>query len=505
MPAASAATPAATTWWTGRYREAVGTGCAAGLAGLVFWLAHAGLSDDAYITLDYARNLAERGSWGLIPGVESNTATSPLNVLLLAAVMALARLLTGAPHPVAALGVVTIVALAATGWWWMRVTAALRVSLPGAALGIALLVLSPLALSAVGLETAVLVALLLGMLSETVPKRSSRPLVFGILAGLAILARLDAVVFVLVLVLGTASLRRGWRRILPAASAVALPWFAWSWWFLGSAIPTTLAIKQLQSYPEGWTFVGGPVLLLRDSTLPAVVSLLPAALGLVALAVWLGHRVRGGVSNRLVPLARFAGAGVVYFAVYCALAVPPYLWYYVPTVAALSLFLAAALIPAGQRPARHGATLVGVLLVIGALGTDLTHGLPWRSPPIFGNYAEPDDYARVGRQLPPLLAGAAVESPGELGTLIYHCRCAVTDQFSDPGRALPFVEAQIRSAGPVARSLLELNYRRLDRGVGPVPAKYRLDWAPGWVAERPGVWNVSSPASGRGHLTLSGS
>lgn len=483
-----------------RQWAAIGSGGTAVLAAVVFWLAHDGLGDDGYITLDYARTLAVHGTWGVTPQLAANTATSPLHVLLLAAVMTVSRLVTGQPHPVAALGVVTVTALTAAGYWWLRVARALRVPALGTALGIALLLLSPLALSAVGLESAVLVALLLGLLSEAVRGRAPA---FGLIAGLAVLTRLDAVVFVVVLAGGCAGIRRQGWRVLPGLLGVTVPWFAWSWSVLGSAIPVTLAIKQLQAYPGGWTFAGGPLLFLRDSTGPALVSLVPMALGLLALVAWSVRRATGRASTRLAPVAWFAVAGVAYFAVYCVLAVPPYLWYYVPTLAALDLFLAAALFrPAQPSVGRLPATALGLLLVLAALVTDLGHGLPWRSPPIFGNYAEPADYARVGREMRPLLGGSAVESPGELGALTYYCRCEVLDQFSDPGRALPFVQAQIRAAGPAQRWLLELNYDRLDRSARPVPARYRLVWEPGWVTERQGVWNVSSPASGRGHLTL---
>ena len=52
---------------------------------VVFTVARDSLIDDAYITLGYARTLAEHGQWGLVPGIPSNTQTSPLNVLLVAA------------------------------------------------------------------------------------------------------------------------------------------------------------------------------------------------------------------------------------------------------------------------------------------------------------------------------------------------------------------------------------------------------------------------------------
>lgn len=59
-------------------------GVAGALAGgLLFLIAHRGISDDGYITVDYARNLAFHGHWGVIPSLTANTATSPLTVGLL--------------------------------------------------------------------------------------------------------------------------------------------------------------------------------------------------------------------------------------------------------------------------------------------------------------------------------------------------------------------------------------------------------------------------------------
>ena len=42
------------------------------------------LIDDAFITMQYAKTLLESGTWGFFPNHVSNSATSPLNVILLA-------------------------------------------------------------------------------------------------------------------------------------------------------------------------------------------------------------------------------------------------------------------------------------------------------------------------------------------------------------------------------------------------------------------------------------
>src|SRR3954466_8147400 len=83
---------------------------------VVVYVAHRGLVDDAYITLSYARNVAEHLHWGMIPAEESNTATSPLNVILLA-IATWITAVTGALRPVLALGIVTAVLSAAMAGW----------------------------------------------------------------------------------------------------------------------------------------------------------------------------------------------------------------------------------------------------------------------------------------------------------------------------------------------------------------------------------------------------
>ncbi|MDP9369883.1 MAG: hypothetical protein M3Q03_16700, partial [Chloroflexota bacterium] len=92
-------------------------GGAALLAVSLFWLVRGALIDDAHITLSYARNLATDLHWGLIPTEPANSATSPLNVLLLGSATALLRL-SGGVHPVWGLGVVCVGSAVALAWGW---------------------------------------------------------------------------------------------------------------------------------------------------------------------------------------------------------------------------------------------------------------------------------------------------------------------------------------------------------------------------------------------------
>ena len=92
------------------------------------WLVHQALIDDASIALSYAWNLATRLQWGLIPTESTNSATSPLNVLLLATAAALLRL--GGVSPAWGLELVFVGSTVALTWGWPRVAIAPEIA-PG--------------------------------------------------------------------------------------------------------------------------------------------------------------------------------------------------------------------------------------------------------------------------------------------------------------------------------------------------------------------------------------
>ncbi len=487
-------------------------GGAAVLAAFLFWLVRGALIDDTHITLAYARNLATGLHWGLIPTETANSATSPLNVLLLGGVTALLRL-SGGVHPMAGLAVVFVGSAVALAWGWSRIAAALRLPPVVPALGVALVLFHPLVLSSAGLEVVLVPAALVGMLAAAV---RGQAIVFGVVAGLAVLTRLDLIIFVVPLALASAEVRRRLPVATVAAAAVALPWFVWSWWYFGTAIPDTFAIKTVQRSFGPWTFVNGPQDLLDRHPLETVVGFAPALIGLAVVAGWAALRLaRPAVARpELTPAAALGAAGAAHYLAYAQLGVPPYQWYYVPSLVALGTSLC-VLLGAGHggrtasRPATHpairGVALAGLALVAcltaGSLVAAVRDGAPWKTPPIFGNWATAANYEQVGRELGARIGDATVESPGEIGTLAYFCECSIVDAFADRGRAVPLIEARIAAASPAVRALLELNYLRLDRDQEPRPLQYRLIWEPGPV-NGPDQWATWSPSAGVGHLRL---
>lgn len=449
---------------------------------LLFCLIRGSLIDDSYITLSYAKNLALHLHWGVVPQEFSNTATSPLNVALVGALSAVTRV-AGGVHPVFALGAESVALVMIMAWGWLRVIRVWRLPLTIAALGVAVVLVNPFLLSAVGLEVLLVPTLLIVLLATAL---EDRPLWFGVVAGLIVLCRLDLIVFVLAIAAATPTVRRRWRRCLGIAAVVSVPWFAFSWLFFGSALPDTLVIKTSQHWVLG--FMVGQVLYFAGHPNLIAIAFIPALIGLSLLIVWLVARtsVRWEPAHRLPaigPAAGLGAGGVAYYGVLSVLDVPPYHWYYVPPLTSLSMFLVIAvgvwLKRARELPRLRPAVpavVLGVigLLVLGTLGRDLAQGVPWRAPAISTNFATAGQYARLAIALHKRIGNATVENNGEIGTLAYFCDCHIVELFSDRRQAIALIDEHIAKAGPLARLIYKVNYHWLDRSQKPLHPRYFL-------------------------------
>ncbi|MEJ2870361.1 hypothetical protein WCD74_21505 [Actinomycetospora sp. OC33-EN08] len=471
-------------------------GALAGVA--LFLLAHRGMPDDTYITLDYARNLALHGHWGLNPFRDSNSATSPLNVWLLAAGI----LVTG--RPAVAVGLVLVLATAALGVWAAGLAGRLGVR-PGVlvALVVGLTVTSPVFASIVGMESFLGAALLLGVARYAAARR---PVAAGIVLGLAVLCRPDlavpGVVVLVALIVGRTP--AAWRELVPAFAAtvaVALPWHVVSWIVLGGFVPDTLVIKTSGAFPNGEVFGNGPLFWAQRWPVPMVLIGAVVLAGLAALARSVAAVVRG----RHTPVDRVVvacgAAGLAHYAVYAAMGVSSYIWYYCPSLFLLTV--CAALCAADLATRRAGAVLAPALGVVAgaALGIGLVGPLPWSQPVIFGNWATASQYIAAGRALGATLPpGQSVAAPGEIGALAYGCGCDIVDVFSDRDLAAALAAERAATAGPLTRAFLRVNYLFADTAAAPRPTDRELRWEPG--ADGPG-WPTDVPGRGPGRLVLS--
>jgi hypothetical protein len=467
-------------------------GAVAGAA--VFVLAHDALGDDSYITLGYAEQLALHGHWGMLPDRPAHTATSVLNVWLLAAVTVVVR------SPVVATGVVLAgtLALAAV---WLRGLAGTVGAHRGVttALGLGLLATSPLLTSTVGLETYLAMALLVGVLRFAL---GGRWVLAGVLAGALVLARPDMGLFLLpiaAVVPWTGA--RPWRSLgvgAGTAVAVALPWPVASWWLLGSALPDSLVAKVGAGAWGGmWLFTDAPRYYLAYYPAATLLTVGAAALGVLGLVGLLVAAVRRpAVRPAAAGAVALAGGSLLHIGFLLASNTGPFHWYFAPVLTGFTLVgVLAAGIAAGvaaasraHRVAWAPAVALGlVVLLSGAF--DVQHdGGAWRTAPIRTNWAPTAEYAAVGRWIAERHPGAVVLSPGEVGTIAYFCDCALVDYLSDRAYTAGWIEQRLTQAPPWQRAIFSLNYRHLQ-----LPAKQQPQFAlilRDGVPTRDGEWPV---------------
>lgn len=463
------------------------------VAALVFLFASRFLIDDTFITLSYARNLAFHGEWALISGYPSNTATSPLNVLALAAGTFVVR------DAVLACGIVFVISCVATVVAFRRIALYQGFSTVFAPVALALIVVNPVVSSSLGLEVMLGTAILAWV---AVFAMERAPVALGVMAGLAVVARVDLVVVASALVLiRRRPFERIWLSAL-AAAATALPWFFVSWMFLGSAIPDTVVIKTGQGAWGEWGFGNGPLMYLDSYSAAAVLSAVVPILGAVCLLA--APVVRAW--RRATVLCAWGIGGVAYYIAYTLLEVPPYHWYYGMSVVAGTVMFAGAVFAAPTVVKSVGLVIAGVVGLASAVLWIWTTATD-RVVPITTNHATANQYEHIGFQLKSEAGGKAVRSGGEIGALSYYCECTVVDKFSDRGA----LEADLRkkAAEPgFGGWLWRTNFYYLDfdelEQKGPIALDYRLlrvkstQQSPASFVD----WPITSPWSGAGGLHL---
>ncbi len=426
-----------------------------GLVGaFVFVLARDVLIDDSYITLAYARTFAEHGVWGMQPQLPGNAATSPLNVLLLAAII----VLTG--QPVLAAGVLLVASLAVTGAALGGICARLDGSRWSAVVGVTLVAVNPMLVSVIGMETHLAIALV-AVLAWTVLAR--RPYLAGVVCGLLLLTRPDLAGFGLaaaVAVVVTVGLLRA-LALIGIAGLVSLPWSVLSWFWLGSAVPDTMVIKLGEGMGDR-TFANGLYYFFLGYPFAVTASLLPPAVGVLVLL--------GGWRRASAPVHLVLGVGgLLHAGTYLLLDTAPYQWYYGPAIGSLTMLGAIGAPRASLRTVAVGASVAMVALTAVYLVVR-----PWTLTTISGNWATPTEYRALAERAP---AGAVVQSFGEVGTLAYYCACTVTDRLSDRGWFAEILAQQEARAGPLERALLELNYRNFHPSA-PLHPQYKFTFTP---------------------------
>ncbi|GAB3680655.1 hypothetical protein [Saccharopolyspora tripterygii] len=468
-------------WWAAGFGAAVGA--------VLMLLAHRALGDDTWITLGYVRNLAEHGHWGLLADRVSNTQTSPLNAWLLAAIFFVVG------RPAVVVGLLLMATFAITGWWTARIARILGVSVVLPFLAVGLLASSPLLVSAIGMETYLGIAMMVGVARYAL---GGNRWAAGVLWGLAVLCRPDFVVpaGVLAALLLLPGVRT--RVLRPAQAAgvgalVALPWHVWSWFHLGGFVPDSTFIKVTS--PGSVTMVDAPVRFFAVLLpVPTMITAVPVVVALgCGLVAW---RRRGETWARVALV--FLAAGWAHWAALAAIGAFPEAWYYAPLVG--FSFVSIAIVLAQAR------TTIGFVVAsaFGAACLAASGPTPWSVMPLVLNHAETGQYQQVGAEVRALTGGQQVLAPGEIGVLSYFSDGLIVDHFGDPALTKVLLDKRYAEAGTLEKAVLGWNWRHFPEAPMPhfdyVLAFKRI--APDLPGQVLRTWQVGTPARGQDELVL---
>ena len=469
------------------------------------------LIDDTFLTLQYARTLRDYGTWGFFPWEVTNTATSPLNVLLTAG--------TGLIVPdliQAALLLATIEALILLGTLLMLSKHISQAYYFGAISFLAIM-LNPLLISTLGLEPLLYTTLLMACIYAFMIRRHTT---LAILLALLTLTRPDGFLLFPIMLSAVLAAHRGndpastqaaadlRSRIRPLLRIAVrfcgvyllclAPWYLFSWIYLGSLVPNTLLIKREQGTWEGYNFLNGVLFYYQRYPREVPLALLLAPFGLLCLR--LKNRKTSVVAGILFVFSS------LYFVGYVILGVPPYHWYFVPVVipwSVLGLLGLTSLVEQEglyrSRPARVGVyALACIVALAGILALAGARKRPLAQAPIHTNWATHNRYREIGLWLRDNVdAQANIQLWGEIGTVAYYSERRLVDVFSCRvnNRNL---RRQIEALRGVQRLLARTNFLWLRADTACTPSTYELvmyNYDPSFVDLPPNVlkeWLIST-------------
>lgn len=403
--------------------------------------------DDAFITLSYVKTLTSSGVWGMSEAVPSNAATSPLNVLLLACVTMVTR------NAVLAVFLLTIT-LALLTFLGLRVFSRQIFRSDVFAYGAtALLYSNPLLISTMGLESLLVVCLLVAV---CVAFHSRRYLMLGLTVGLLVLARPDGVItaFIVAVLL----LRRpvaDLARYLCAMLIILCPWYLYSWTYLGSLVPDTFLIKLVERSWERYDFYNGILLYLER--FPTETAVAVAMCLLLIPAVFILRKNRSTAVLTIILL----GTAALQYVAYSLMRVPPYHWYYACSIASGAILGSSALLLAFRNC--YWPKFVIVVVVAAGVIVSLWDARRWGEMPINSNWATVYQYRTIAKWIDDNYSGRSFQIWGELGVIQYYSTADAIDIFSDRRWILDvFMKTEARS---IVDRIIQINFANVPTSV----------------------------------------
>ncbi len=405
--------------------------------------------DDAYIQLQYARNLVDHHTWGFYPQHPANTATSPLNVIVTALMGSITSTM------VDAVVWLTTAEMALMCLLLLLISQRLFNHYYFGAFAFIALATNPLLLSTMGLEGFLYTFLVIASLYLFLV---CQWFALVVALGLLTLTRHDGLLLFMIVLMFLPLPLKDRGKFALSYLLILTPWHLYSWIHLGSAIPDTLIIKRTQQAWESTTFATGLLWYLDIYPVFTVTSFFLFPLGL-----WGLKRCNRDIKRIAAILGIY---GAAHYLVYSLMRVPPYHWYYlhqmIPAVVLGSLgisnYLSSAVL--AKKPlARPVAAIALTLPTIGIVYFVATSGFRFNEPPIHTNLATPDHYKGIGLWLQQNLdPSASVDLHGEIGTLAFYSDRYLLNEFSSMTYTTKLIAQSRLQHVPVVGTMYRVNF-----------------------------------------------
>jgi hypothetical protein len=423
--------------------------------------------DDAFITFQYARNLRTHQTWGFYPGITTNTATSPLNVLLTALFGIIIPDLVTAAIWLAVIESILLVGIL------LLISENLFQNFSFGILASIAILTNPLLVSTLGLETLLFILFVLVNIFLYIRKKW---FLLAVALALLVLTRPDGILlfFILFWFVGEKNRKLSSKiKFIAIFGLCLLPWYLFSWIHLGSFFPDTLLLKVNQNW-NGLHYIFGIGLYLYKYPLQTIFALIWSALGIYCL-ITERHQIPPALKFLLI-------FGWTYFLAYSFLRVPPYHWYYAPVAISLNLVGIWSLTNWLQNMPEHKILtkkirqLILIIVMISSIGVIFwqSSDFPPSETPIHSNWATQQQYQEIGNWLKHNLEpGVKIKLNGEIGTLAFYSEHRLLDMFSCRYEQQLKVNQLLQQNG-LARIFARINFFWFDPGEPCWPTEYLL-------------------------------
>jgi len=292
--------------------------------------------DDTYIFYKYAKNIAEGNGYVFNLGEKVNATTSPLYTLVLAFIYLILNPFINIDFTVVgnSISILSII------WIFISIKKLLNDNIQFYFFAMVFLSM-PLLKFGFGMETFLNLALIIYSIYLYT---NEKYFLASIFIGLSVLARFDSTLFAIIILLHYIYTKKQFPTIslIVGFLLITLPWFIFSKIYFSTFLPTTIAAKlsqyELGLFGKGLIFLTNSIRVMPGKYFTVILILLVVLFSFYYLII---NKKLSSFSTGLNLILIWSAT--LFFTYAFVINAPPYQWYYIPFIIAVSIMLSSVL------------------------------------------------------------------------------------------------------------------------------------------------------------------